>query len=353
MYYHPSYIEDIRMLRKAVPGLESLRGETVMVTGASGLIGSAIVDFLLQMNLDEDARIRILAAGRDERRLRERFSGHSRRELFPMEFVPFEAAVPLREEDWPQPLPRYIIHAAGIANPAMYSSHPVDTMMTIICGMRSMLSLAAAGKGSRLLFISSSEVYGKKDTMDPFPEDVFGEVDILDPRSCYPVSKRAAETLCASAGSQYGVDFVILRPGHVYGPAVTAGDNRASSQFPRDAAAGKDIILKSEGKQIRSYCYVLDCVTAALTVLLQGESGTAYNVSNRNSIVTIREMAEAFAKAAGSRILFELPTQKEKEAFNPMDNSSLDASRLEALGWEGFFDMETGARRTLACLRPF
>ena len=175
----------------------------------------------------------------------------------------------------------------------------------------------------------------------------YGFVDILNPRACYPSSKRAAETLCAAYKKEYGVDVVIIRPGHVYGPTMTDTDNRASSQFPRDVKAGKNIIMKSAGTQLRSYCYVLDCATAILTVLLNGESGEAYNVSNKNSVVTIREMAEAFAEVGGKKLIFEEATKAESASFNLMQNSSLTSEKIEALGWSAQFDMLSGARRTL------
>ncbi len=351
MKYHKSYLEDLRQVGNSVDGWGALKGKTVLITGASGLIGSAVVDVMAQMNIDnadQSGQIQILAAGRSREGMEKRFGDRMKRGN--ISYYPFDALQPLPPEQYPNPLPDYLIHAAGNANPAVYGRHPVQTMMTTILGTQSVLEMAAKKPGSRVLYVSSSEVYGRKDTSEPFEEDMFGTVDILNPRSCYPVSRRAAETLCASAKAEKGIDFVVARPGHVYGPSMTAADNRASSQFPRDVAAGRDIVLKSSGSQIRSYCYILDCASAILTILLRGESGQAYNISNRDSIVTIRQMAEAFAEAAGRKVLFDLPTEQERAVFNPMDNSSLNASRLEALGWQGLFDMETGAQRTLACL---
>lgn len=194
--------------------------------------------------------------------------------------------------------------------------------------------------GKTTYFSKGSEENLKITTTDGF-------VDILNPRACYPSSKRAAETLCAAYKKEYGVDVVIIRPGHVYGPTMTDTDNRASSQFPRDVKAGKNIIMKSAGTQLRSYCYVLDCATAILTVLLNGESGEAYNVSNKNSVVTIREMAEAFAEVGGKKLIFEEATKAESASFNLMQNSSLTSEKIEALGWSAQFDMLSGARRTL------
>lgn len=348
MKYHNSYLADLRSLREAVPAWEKLAGSTVLVTGATGLIGSAVVDFLAQCNMDAGAGIRILAAGRSRERTKARFAG--RMQEGGIRFFPFDALGVPAAGRHPDPAPDFFVHAAGNANPALYGSHPAQTMMTTILGTYRLLEMAAGLPGSRFLFVSSSEVYGRKETMDPFAEGQYGRVELLDPRSCYPVSRRAAETLCASFRAERGVDFVIGRPGHVYGPTMTEADNRASSQFPRDAAAGRDIVLKSSGSQIRSYCYVLDCVSALMTLLLAGESGQAYNISNRDSIVTIRQMAEAFAAAAGRKVVFDVPTGAERAVFNPMDNSSLDAARLEALGWRGRFDLAAGVSRTLACL---
>ena len=138
-----------------------------------------------------------------------------------------------------------------------------------------------------------------------------------------------------------------MRPGHVYGPTATATDTRASSQFPRDVLAGQDIVMKSPGTQLRSYCYVLDCVSAVVTVLLHGRRGGAYNISNPNSVVTIRQMAQAFADAAGRKIVFDNPSDAEAKSYNLMDNSALDSSALQALGWQGLFDLPAGVAATL------
>lgn len=138
-----------------------------------------------------------------------------------------------------------------------------------------------------------------------------------------------------------------MRPGHIYGPTITKDDTRASAAFTWDAVVGKDIVMKSVGEQLRSYCYTLDCASAILTVLLNGESGRAYNISNKDSVVSIRDMAEALANAGGCRVIFEMPSDIEKKSYNLMSTSALNAEKLERLGWKAEFDLEEGAMKTL------
>lgn len=336
MIYTEGYRRDLERSCAAVPELDRLRGSRILITGAGGLICSALVDLLLSARLD----ITVYAAGRDPEKLKKRFS-HWNNE--PLHFVAYDARQPLCFDGGVD----YLIHGASPAHPGAYAAEPVQTMEANFVGMLNILEYARLHTARRVLYVSSSEVYGRKEGSQPYRQDEYGFVDILNPRACYPSAKRAAETLCAAYTAQYGLDTVIVRPGHVYGPTATAADTRASSQFPRDAKAGKDIIMKSAGSQLRSYCYVLDCASAMLTVLLGGETGKAYNISNRDSIVTIRQMAQAFADAAGVRICFENPTDAEKSSYNMMDNSALDASALEQLGWKGLYSIEAGAKATL------
>ena len=109
--------------------------------------------------------------------------------------------------------------------------------------------------------------------------------------------------------------------------------------------------MKSDGAQIRRYCHCLDCASAIIAVLLKGETVRAYNVSNPDSIITIRQMAELLAKAAGVALRVEAPTESERKAFNPMSNSSLDSESLLKLGWRGIFGAERGFSRTVEILR--
>lgn len=202
-----------------------------------------------------------------------------------------------------------------------------------------------------MLYISSSEVYGKRadGNLQPFTENDYGYVDLLNMRSCYPVGKRAAETLCVSYAAEYGIDAVIVRPGHIYGPTASVNDSRVSSAFAYNAARGENIIMKSDGLQLRSWCYCLDCASAILKVLLRGEKSNAYNIPGE--ILTIRQMSERLAKFGGVELLREGATEQEMKAFNPMNNSSIDGSKLEALGWKNIFDADTGLKHTVDILK--
>ena len=343
MRYSEHYREEVRKALGSVPEAERLYHKTILVTGGTGMLCSAGIDMLHGLNTFKNADIRILAAGRNERSLRERFP-----EFAEIEYVPFDAMKGGEiRVDGPVD---YVIHGASIANPALYAGNPAETLLTSITGTGAALELARE-KQARMLYVSSSEVYGRREGSGLYRENDYGYVDILNPRAAYPSGKRAAETLCAAYADQYGLDVVIVRPGHIYGPGVRENDARASADFSRRAAAGEAIIMKSAGAQLRSYCYSLDCASALLTVLLLGESGTAYNISNRDSVVSIRDMAEALAEAGGVEVHFENPSDFEKKGYNLMDNSGLDASRLESLGWRACFSLREGARSTVEGLK--
>jgi nucleoside-diphosphate-sugar epimerase len=318
------------------------------VTGATGMICSSIIDMLLFLNRERDAGITIYAAGRSEQDVIDRFDGLTTRgdEIV---FVPYDATSGDRvavEEKLD-----YIIHGASNANPAMYMKLPVETMLANIVGLAAMFDLGREASVRRLLYISSSEVYGRREGTLPFSENDFGYLDILNERAGYPSSKRAGESLCVAYGMEYDIDSVIVRPGHIYGPSIRPSDNRVSAEVTRRALAGDDVILKSTGGQLRSYCYSLDCASAILTVLLRGERAHAYNVSNPHSICTVRELAEAVAEAGGVQLRFDLPAGTDTVVHNLMENSSLASEKLEALGWTPAFDLEHGVGRMMAVLK--
>ncbi|MFT4230093.1 MAG: NAD-dependent epimerase/dehydratase family protein [Microbacterium sp.] len=342
-----SYWDDLRTACESIPDASGLDGTRILVTGATGLICSSVVDLLLFLNRERGAGITIFVAGRSEQVAADRFGGFSTDDG-ELVFVPYDAtsreAVSLATDV------DFVIHGASNANPAMYLQQPVETMLANIVGLSTMFELARAASARRLLYISSSEVYGRKEGTRPYAEDDFGYLDILNRRAGYPSSKRAGESLCVAYGMEYGIDSVIVRPGHIYGPAIRPSDNRVSAEVTRRALAGDDVILKSRGDQLRSYCHSLDCASAILAVLLGGEPSNAYNISNPHAICTVRELAEAVAKAGGVNLRYDLPAGAES-VHNLMENSSLASDKLEALGWRPAFDLERGVERMLAALK--
>lgn len=339
------WLSDIDKIIFSLPELDMLAGSSILITGAGGLICSAIADILIRHNETHNSKIHIYAAGRDSEKIHRRFGEYFSKDYFT--FTEYDASRP----DNIFPVTDYVIHGASSAHPSAMVSDPVGTMLANITGINSILEHSRKASAKRVLYISSSEVYGQRagNNIFPFSENDYGYVDLLNVRSCYPMGKRSAETLCVCYYAEYGVDSVIARPGHIYGPKVPGNDNRVALAFAYDAALRKNIIMKSEGLQVRSWGYCLDCAGAILKILLAGESVHAYNIPGE--IMSIREMAEILADAGGVELIREGASDSERKAFNPMNNSSLDGTELEALGWKNIFDAHTGLNHTVEILR--
>lgn len=301
---------------------EKLNGKNILITGACGLIGSAIIDFLIENKVE----CNVYAMARNRNKTQKCFAKYLDNPL--LHIVEGDVNAPIKGNI----VFHYIINAASNANPNAYALDPVGTMWTNINGTKNLLDYGREHRLERFLYVSSGEVYGNGD-VDNWKESDSGYVDCMTLRSCYPTSKRAAETLCVAYSHQYHIEAVVARPCHTYGPHFTDNDTRAYAQFVRNARNHEDIVLKSRGEQYRSWLYVKDCASAILTILLKGLNGEAYNVADVNSCVTIRELAEMIAHIGGSKVVFDLPSEVERQGFSVIRKAVFDISKLEALEW--------------------
>ena len=344
-YSSKSYIDDLKQAVDHVVGIEKLFGSSVMIAGASGLIGSFMADMLLWANQHMDANITVYAVDLSMERLQARYAGVESDKLIPVEHNVNQCPAFDFQVD-------FIIHAASPAFPAAFNNDPVGTIMSNILGTKYLLDYGKEHGTKRLLYISSGEVYGQGDlSLDAFTEDYAGYVDPTSARSCYPNGKRAAETLCVSYTKQHGLDTVIVRPSHTYGPTVTRADNRANAQFVNKGLAGEDIVLNSAGNQLRSYTYLADSASAILSVLTSGESCNAYNIANAQSRTTIAGYAKEVAAQTGTKVVFVNPDEVQKAELSPIAKQVLDSRKLEGIGWKGQFTIEEGIRHTLNIMR--
>lgn len=309
----------------------------ILVTGATGLIGGCLVEVLMSR---QDKDYHVYASGRNEDRAKKRFADFASDPSF--HFVKYDVLEPF-ESDVNYD---YIIHAASNASPNFFSTKPVEVIKSNIQGLSNLMEYGLNHGMKRMLYVSSGEVYGEGDGR-VFTEDYSGYVNCTSPRSCYPSSKRAAETLCVSYAQEYGADVVIARPSHTYGPYFTESDNRVYAQFIRNILRGEDIVMKSTGSQFRSWCYVVDCASALLHILLKGEKGQAYNIADESSNITIKELAEMIAYMGGKNVVFDLPTNEEKAGYNVVAKSIFSTERIRALGWMANDSMYNNMLKTL------
>lgn len=332
-----TYRNDLNNALNGTVNVWKLYHKSILIAGATGLIGSFAADMLLYANQMINAEIEIYLLARDEKKLKERFaSGSDEKRLH---FIVQDVVNPLELSVTVD----YIIHAAGDGFPAAFREHPVETMTPALLGTYQLLQYAKRSSLQNFLYVSSGEVYGKaQGSIHAFTESECGYLDSMSVRSCYPMAKRCAETLCVSFGEQYHVPVVVVRPSHVYGAGVSIHDNRATVQFLNNATAGENIILHSAGKQIRSYTYVADCVSGIFTVLLNGMDGEAYNIANAASRVTIAEFAVILSGKAGVDCVVKCPDENEKKEHTPIEYAILDSTKLERLGWHGQYDIYVG-----------
>lgn len=334
------YRED---LKNIVQYINPKKNINILVTGASGLIGSQIIDTLLYYNqINMKQTFQIYAMARNKERLCERFEGMS-----------IYTELHLLVGDICNPLPDdlqfdIIIHAASNADPGTYSQYPVETIKTNVMGTIQVLEYAKKHLNTRVLFTSTMEVYGEIPDKDVFEEQDFGIINTNLIRSGYPESKRTSELLCRSYAYEFGVDSVITRLGYIYGPTMTKTDNKVVAQFIRNALKKEKIILKSKGEQKRSYCYSADAVGGIFCALFSGLSNEVYNIANKHSVITIVGLAQTLANIANTEVVYSFPPDSTGNInqTNP-HNAVLATKKLEELGWKPIYNLPCGLKQTL------
>lgn len=307
--------------------------KSILITGANGLIGGSLLDFFFFLNEKYQANISLAVVVRKDLEVHDFFQEQKAARIIQSveEVIHFDGDLD------------YIFHTASNAHPQAYDLYPVETIMTTVAGTKNTLELAKE-KDAKLIFVSSSEVYGElPEGAEHHVENLYGLIDILSPRSCYSESKRLAETLIVSYIKEFGVEASIVRPAYIYGARFAEANTRADVDFIKKCLAKENIVMKSKGSQRRSYCYVLDCVSAMLAVALKGENGAAYNISSDSGNVQLIDFARKLAEISGVELIFNI---QESGAGSPVQNSLLSNEKLKGLGWNEGFDLSEGIRDT-------
>lgn len=310
------------------------------------MIGKWMIDLLM-----EQTDCKVVLLGRSEAKAKSRFdAGHW--ESGRLQFVQWDPShpTPLVEADR-SPLPHsidYIIHLASNTHPVAYATDPVSTVVMNVNAAKELLDLAVEKKIKRFVYASSVEIYGQnRGDCEKFREDYCGYINCNTLRAGYPESKRCGEALCQAYIKQYGLDVVIPRIARAYGPTLLKDDTKALSQFIHNALDGKDIVLKSEGKQHFSYLHVADAVSGILMVMLKGACGEAYNIADVKSDIMLRDLAGMIAKQCGRKVIFDIPAASEAAGFSPAMLALMDSAKVSELGWHAEYDIGKGIRETL------
>jgi len=286
--------------------------KTFFITGATGLLGSALIKSLQREN-------RIIALVRNKEKAECVFKEHKN-----ISFVHGNVA---EKNSIDEPID-YIVHGANPTASKEFVNNPVETIKTIYEGTLNTLELAKEKNVKGYLYLSSMEVYI--------------DIDTTNIRSCYPKGKLLAESLCASYFHEYGVNAKIARLAQTFGPGIDIeNDNRVFAQFARAAKEKKDIVLRTKADVKRSYCYITDAVSAMQCILAKGAGGEFYDVASKISPASIREMAECFGN-----VVFDIVPDADK-LYPPASEIILDTAKLESLGWVPDKDIEKGGIREM------
>jgi nucleoside-diphosphate-sugar epimerase len=345
LYDSIDYIADVKLVATMELPWDQLNNKILMLTGATGQIGSFLIDVLLYRNVHFGMNCTIYAIGRNREKARNRFGVH---------FEDFR----FFEHDINKPLTRtdighvdYVLHLASNTHPIAYASDPIGTITTNIIGTANLLDFAVEHGTKRCAFASSNEVYGEnRGDVEKFDETYCGYIDCNTMRAGYPESKRCGEALCQAYIKQKGMDIVIPRLTRTYGPTLLSTDTKALSQFIHKAISNEDIVLKSAGTQYYSYTYVADAVSGLLTILLLGEKGEAYNIADDASDIQLKDLAAIIAGSVGKNVVFEIPDDTEKAGYSKATKARLDSQKLQELGWKASFSIQKGVDRTIKVL---
>lgn len=343
---HSIVEEDIHGILQAGLNWKPLYGKTVLVTGATGMLASYFCFVLAYLNKEYGAGITIVALARNRQKLHTVFG--EKPEASGIHYLVQDVCDELA---WPGPVD-LVFHAAGAASARAIVDDPVGIIHANVTGTRRVLELARVRRTQRVLFASTREVYGAVSGNASIAESDTGRLDPLNPRSCYPESKRAAEALLQAYAGQYQVPFNVARIAHSYGPGMAVeNDGRVMADFMSDAIDARDIHLNSTGEAVRAFCYVGDAVEALFRVLLLGQANAPYNIANESEPIRVVELARKLQAIAATGKDVCVEPHANNGGYTSYKRVPLDTSRIASLGWAPRTTLDAGLARTLTALR--
>lgn len=338
--------EDIQLFASRFALATELEGKTIAITGSTGLLGACMVRCLLALKAQKGVNLHIVAIARNMDKA-VRLFGKEREELsyYQYDFSSTEPFQPKRKVD-------YLFHLAAPTASKDFIEKPIETMNTVYMGMQNILNYAEQAKLESLVLASTLEVYGTiTDDSTPLTEDKQGYLDPMATRSSYPLAKRAAEGLCHNYAVEKQVKVKVARLAQTFGTGVSKQDNRVFAQFARSVIHNEDIILHTTGELSRCYCYTTDAISAMLYILLKGEDGTAYNVANEATYISIRQMAELVAKTFNPDHVHVVIEMQEGLGYSPTTKLRLDTQRIQSLGWTPYYNIKEMFHRLIASMK--
>lgn len=347
LYANNLYKEDLDYVAELKLPWEKLQDKCILVTGATGLVGSFLVDVLMRKN-EKGLNCTIYALSRNAQKATDRFSIWINNPL--LQLIPYDINKPFERNDIGTI--DYVLHMASNTHPVQYSTDPIGTITTNIIGVQNMLNFALEHNATRFVFTSSNEIYGEnRGDIELFDENYCGYINCNTMRAGYPESKRCGESLCQAYKVQKDIDVVIPRLTRSYGPTMLTSDTKAISQFIKKGIAGEDIVLKSNGNQYYSYTYMADAVSGIFYVLLKGENGEAYNIADEHSDIMLRDLASIIADIVGKKVIFEIPDSVEVAGYSKATKARLNGDKLKKLGWKAKYNIQLGIEKTLKILK--
>lgn len=322
-------------------------GASVFITGATGLIGAQLLQALACHSVLYSKKLELIAMVRSEEKAKTMFGPLLERGLVRLHVADIDKPL-----DYPGRID-YIIHGASATSSRYFVEKPVETIVTAVKGTQNLLELAKEKQVKKVVYLSSLEVYGTPDgSREYITEADYGYIDPMLVRSSYSEGKRMAECVCAAYAGEYGVPVTVARLSQTFGAGVAYNDGRVFAEFARCAIEQRDIVLHTQGRTLRTYCYLADAISAIFYMMLRGKAGEAYNVTNMETAVTIRQMAQMVCdQTPGIGVKVEIPEEIASFGYNPEMVIRLDSRKLQALGWKPEVGMEEMLRRLIRSMK--